>query len=461
MTSWIDPDFEAAATNAGLIALAEVEASNSFGVEARVLRVLAGQEPVGDRIKIRRGDVIGRGHAEDRLPLERFLFIVKGGGAEYVAFTDTYWWFRVHPDGRAHIPIRDPFTRAYVLVDDLEEFVALLRDRSLPREPFVQRQLADLATTPTVAKEPIHANAQVFVLEVLALLGDPTHGSASLRFLGSPHYQVRWSAVRALGKCGAPGAISALVGHLGREDVPPIQAAIGQALLGRTPTSYRAAIADALPRMSAEETVLSRNVMSPVMNMAPAPRKVLEQVLARMENGASSPGEFADDDHIRYMLDGGDRGTIERLWESKDAWGFGGPLLLSKDYPAFKDGSMGKTTGEISMLNDHCRFEKTRFALSDTGASGWAVWFQRGPREASSGSLHNRSLCGWVPLDREPEVTGWIDFLNHTIAAHLDKRRAAWEAMTEEQRQDAISAEHFRRSFAFFESLGIPVPRAK
>jgi hypothetical protein len=32
--------------------------------------------------------------------------------------------------------------------------------------------------------------------------------------------------------------------------------------------------------------------------------------------------DHADDEHIRYMLDGGTRGMIVGLVETRDAWGF-------------------------------------------------------------------------------------------------------------------------------------------
>ena len=46
---------------------------------------------------------------------------------------------------------------------------------------------------------------------------------------------------------------------------------------------------------------------------------------------------MTDEDHIAYMLDGGTRGQIERLTESKDSIGFGGGLWLHAELPAFKE----------------------------------------------------------------------------------------------------------------------------
>ncbi|MBZ0234862.1 MAG: hypothetical protein K8M05_21220 [Deltaproteobacteria bacterium] len=169
---------------------------------------------------------------------------------------------------------------------------------------------------------------------------------------------------------------------------------------------------------------------------------------------------MTDEDHIRYMLDGGERGLIERLWETKDAWGFGGSLWIAKEHPLFKDGPMRDASGDITRLTSYNRFEKTRFHLADTGARGWAVWFLRGPRDAASGSMDNRSLCGWVHLEREAELSGWLDFLNSLIETHVEKASAAWSAMTEAERQ-AVSDRHVQRSLAFFRSLGISMPDAE
>jgi hypothetical protein len=170
--------------------------------------------------------------------------------------------------------------------------------------------------------------------------------------------------------------------------------------------------------------------------------------------------QMTDEDHIRYMLDGGDRGIIEKLWEMKDSWGFGGGVWLAKEHPLVKFGVAGPSKkDEFLPLNASCRFEATPFHLADTGARGLAVWFQWGPRDERSCSLDNRTLCGWVRPEREADVTEWLRFLNELVAAHIAKRQAAWDAMTDEQRQDAISAAHFEASRLAFERLGIPMPR--
>jgi HEAT repeats len=284
MTTWIDPSFDEAIARADLIAVADVHAATPAGVEARLVRVLAGDEPAGASVAIRRAAVVGHGHADDTLPLERFLFIAvrAGAAAGYAAISDTYWWFRFSDPERVHLPIRDPFTRVHIVVDDLAQLIALLRDRARSPLAFLTRQVDELIATPVAATQPIEVNTQVIALEALALLGAAEHAPRAVPFLGSPHYQVRWSAVRALGRCWGDVARGALVDHLAREDAPPSQTAIAEALLGRATAADRPAIERALPHMHDEPVRLARSIMSPVFNTLPAPRKVLSAVLARI-----------------------------------------------------------------------------------------------------------------------------------------------------------------------------------
>lgn len=128
--TWIDPSLDEALVTADLIAVGEVMDASEHGVAVRLVRVLAGRDSVGDEVVVRRAPIIGYGHASDTLPRERFLFIVRAAEPGYIAFTDTYWWFRIGNDERVHLPIRDPFTRSYVRLDDLAELTSLVRDRS-------------------------------------------------------------------------------------------------------------------------------------------------------------------------------------------------------------------------------------------------------------------------------------------------------------------------------------------
>jgi hypothetical protein len=166
---------------------------------------------------------------------------------------------------------------------------------------------------------------------------------------------------------------------------------------------------------------------------------------------------MTDEDHVRYMLDGGDRGLILRLYETNDSLGFGGGLWIAKEQPLFKDGVTPSGGGRISQLYRRSRFYKQRFELPDTGAKGWAVWFQRGSDPLRPNTPGNCVLCGWVRLDREAEVTGWLDRLNELIQVNLDRAGAP----SEEQEREAAAAAHARGSAAILGSLGIKVPGAE
>jgi hypothetical protein len=289
MTTWVDPDFGGAVMTAALMALGRVIDSSPSGVRVQLDRIFAHDNRAadgarGDEVAIHRSPIVGHGHENIARPKgEVFLFVARRDeSGALVGYTDSFWTFDVGDDERVHMPIRDPFTRAYVLFDDLSELVPLMRDRRAPAHVFLSRQAGRLATTPVAATQPIEVNEQIVALESFAHLGTEKEGAAALPFLESPHYQIRWSAVRALGTCGGPQAARAVLDRLAREDTPPVQAAIGEALWRLADPSMRGEIEAALPKVHAESMPYSRNIMSPIMNMMPSPRGTLNAVLRRL-----------------------------------------------------------------------------------------------------------------------------------------------------------------------------------
>jgi hypothetical protein len=289
MTTWIDPTFGEATTSAGLIALGRVVDANPRGARVEVTRVFAGERSVGESVTIHRSTVVGRGHEASTLPKgETFAFVVRAGSnGAYEAFTDSFWTFAISNGDRVHMPIRDPFTRAYVLFDDLAELVRLMRDRGLSPAPFLARQMKRLGETQVAATQPIEVNDQIIALESLAHLGSADYTPAASPFLRSPHFQTRWSAVRALGTCGGPAATRSMLDQLAREDVPPVQAALAEAFFRLADVNMRDELQAALPRMFEKSMPYSRNLMSPIMNMMPSPRDTLSKVIAKL---SGAPG---------------------------------------------------------------------------------------------------------------------------------------------------------------------------
>lgn len=284
MTTWIDPTFGEAITSAGLIALGRVVDANPRGARAELTRVFAGERRAGETVTIHRSATVGRGHEANALPKgETFVFVVRAAAnGAYEAFTDSFWTFAISDGDRVHMPVRDPFTRAYVRFDDLADLARLMRDRGVSPAPFLARQMKRLGETPVAATQPIEVNDQIIALESLSHLGSAEHTRAAAPFLGSPHFQVRWSAVRALGTCGGPAAARGLLDLLAREDVPPVQAALAEALSRLADVSMRGELQAALPRMFEKSMPYSRNLMSPIMNTMPSPRDALSKVIARL-----------------------------------------------------------------------------------------------------------------------------------------------------------------------------------
>jgi HEAT repeats len=285
MTTWIDPELGDALTTAGLIALGQVVASDPTGARVRLLRVFAGDEAAGSVVAIDRARAVGHGHEASTLPHEAFLFVVqRGQGGRYLAFTDSYWWFPISEAVRVHLPIRDPFTRAYVLCDDFAELVQLMRDRSLPRAGLLDRLVARLQAAPVQATQPIEVNDQIIALEALSHLGSERYAPAAIPLLASPHFQIRWSSARALGTCGGRAAQAALLDQVATETAPPVQAALGEALFALADDpGTRAAIVQAIPRMFDKAMPYARNVMSPIMNLMPSPRDTLVAVVMKLD----------------------------------------------------------------------------------------------------------------------------------------------------------------------------------
>lgn len=295
MTTWIDPEFGPALRDAALIAIAKVIESSPEKSRVRLERVFAGREQRGEVVEIKRAPVVGRGHAGDCLPLQSFAFIVQDdprGG--YVALTDTYWYFRISDETYVHMPVRDPFTRAYVPFDDLTSITTLLRTPDNARRlSYLQGLVSRLTATPVDAKQPIEVNLQVIALETLYLLAAGGEFVSEVKpFLDSPHYQVRWAAVRAMQQCGQgqPVAIPLLLERLIQEEVPPVQAALGEALFGMIDAHmYRPFLERALPRLYANEAPYSQNIMNPVMNMMPSPKHTVMAILLKLDG---EPGDL-------------------------------------------------------------------------------------------------------------------------------------------------------------------------
>ncbi len=174
---------------------------------------------------------------------------------------------------------------------------------------------------------------------------------------------------------------------------------------------------------------------------------------------SKSLDDMTDDDHIRYMLDGSDRGLIENLWESPNAWTFGGGVWIGKEDPRIMfDPRTPSGKPDFLPLNRHCRFEVSSFHLAETAAQGVVLWLQTGPRDEGSPSIKNRTLCGWVRLEREVEARKWVWFLNDLIETHLAKQEAHWNSLTDAQRAELLDDARFESSVRALERVGIPLP---
>ncbi len=82
------------------------------------------------------------------------------------------------------------------------------------------------------------------------------------------------------------------------------------------------------------------------------------------------------------------------------------------------------------------------------------MWFRRGSDPLRPRRDDDRTLCGWVPLAREAEVTAWLERLNTLIQTNLDRIGSP----SAEQELEAAAAAHARGSAAMLRGLGLAIP---
>lgn len=163
---------------------------------------------------------------------------------------------------------------------------------------------------------------------------------------------------------------------------------------------------------------------------------------------------MTDDQHIQYMLDGDDRGRIEQLYEMQTAWGFGGAMLIHKEQPLVLLGR------DEFPLRRRSEFYAERFDVSLGAAAGnrrvrgFAVWFRRGSDPLRPLRRADRTLCGWVELEREAEAASWIQKLNAAIQSNLDRAGAP----SAEQELEVATQAHTQGTAALLRGLGVPLP---
>jgi len=271
---WIDPNFDQV-VRADLLVVGDVTSSTPVVTQVRVEHGLTGAV-ANQTVAIHRAAMVGRGHESDTAQPGRYLFVgIRRADGQFAGITDSYWHHPFSDPERIYMGIRDPFTRSHVPLTTLGEVVASTRDRGIAIQTMT-KQLALLNETPVSATQPFEVHTQIIALEIHATLWAQTEADARAcaRFLASPYYQVRWSAARA-----AAGLTDILVDHLTREDTPPVQSAIVDALRGRITGAHVPALRARLPALHDQDILLSKNIMNPAFNKLRSPRHALAELL--------------------------------------------------------------------------------------------------------------------------------------------------------------------------------------
>jgi len=271
---WLDPNFDQV-IRADLLVVGNVTSSTPLVTHVQVEHGLAGAV-AGQSVAIYRAPILGRGHENDTAQPGRYLFVgLRRPDGQFAGITDSYWHHPFSDPERIYMGIRDPFTRSHVPLATLADVVASTRDRAFAIHTMA-KQLALLEATPVAATQPFEVHTQIIALEIHATLWPETEADARAcaRFLASPHYQVRWSAARA-----AAALTDVLVDHLMREDAPPVQSSIVDALRGRITAAHVPALRARLPALHDEDILLSKNIMNPAFNKLRSPRHALAELL--------------------------------------------------------------------------------------------------------------------------------------------------------------------------------------
>lgn len=271
---WVDPDFDKAVRAAGLICTGVVESSSPKKTSIRLLTVFKGLQKKGVTVNIYRSLVVGVGHEDDQLRVgDTLFFIVKNYGKDYIAFTDTYWWFSIN-DSFISLPIRDPSAFVTIKRAAFETFLHLLLHPSSleKKQAFLTEQLNAIAHAFLLTKSAEAVSQQIFALEVFSYFGKPQYADSVTRFLNSPYYQVRWSCVRALSTCGGGKSKAAILGQLSMEEHENVQSVFGKAVFILGIAEAKAQLEKQIPLLAADDASLANDIINPLTNSLPSAR---------------------------------------------------------------------------------------------------------------------------------------------------------------------------------------------
>ncbi len=292
-SQWEDPDFDKAIHAAGLICTGVIESSSPKKTSIRLLNVFKGFQKKGMVVTIYRSTVVGVGHEDDQLPVgDTLFFIVKSYGKDYIAFTDTYWWFSIN-DSFISLPIRDPSAFVTIKRAAFETFLHLLLHPSSmeKKQVFLTEQLNAIAHASLLTKSAEAVSQQIFALEVFSYFGKPQHADSITRFLNSPYYQVRWSCVRALSTCGGGKSKAAILGQLSREEHENVQSVLGKAVFILGIAEAKAQLEKQIPLLAADDASLANDIMNPLTNSLSSARYSYAAALMKI-NGVK--GTYAE-----------------------------------------------------------------------------------------------------------------------------------------------------------------------
>lgn len=145
------------------------------------------------------------------------------------------------------------------------------------------------------------------------------------------------------------------------------------------------------------------------------------------------------------MVSVGSHAILKGLTEDEHGWSYGGPVRIRKSRPYYDVGQ------QLFPLHPGTHFYKRPFSTPQPGepsreVRGVALWFEKYPKDppVMGASI---TLCGWVPVDREAELDGWITFLNGKITERLTSAPV-----------DA-SDRQLQGSLAWIEGLGLQAPK--
>jgi Leucine-rich repeat (LRR) protein len=206
---------------------------------------------------------------------------------KYAVFTPSFGIFPIN-DSAVWLPLQDPVSYSEVSLQLVDQLIRLtLAPTRLVTDSLRKTAQMKLAGQDILSKQKDDLMQQNLMLQLLARTSKKEDIPIIVRFLKSPYWMIKSSAIQALGHTASPKVIPYLTQVIKNESSNYVLSIAGKALWQSGGVSGEW-LDQRIPQISAEEVILAHNIMNPVRNSLPAPRYSLVAVIMRAE-GKKAP----------------------------------------------------------------------------------------------------------------------------------------------------------------------------